>query len=227
VILMKRSGTRFAGAATRLAVAVAVSAGTMFGVVAGTFTVLAVALPAPAMAVVGDQGDDEPGQSGNSLPEGKSLTQMLFDKTPTVIHEAPLKAFPPLPAQSNLLPFQLDNTTSLDFAIDSKSVTIGDDNVIRYTVVIQSPSGGARNIRYEGLYCATGSWRLYSGTNDAGTAWDNSSTPWAPIEGGSMNNYHSTLASNYFCLDRSPVSKVSTIVQGIRYGKSLTAPLYH
>lgn len=226
MISMKRSGARLAGAATRLAVGVTVSAGTMFGTVAGTFTVLAVALPAPAMAVVGDQGDDEPGQSGNSLPEGKSLTQMLFDKTPTVIRETPLKAFPPLPEQSNLLPFQLDNTTSLDFSIDSKSITIGDDHVIRYTVVIQSP-GGARNVRYEGIYCSTGSWRLYTGTNDAGTAWDNSSTPWAPIEEGSMNNYHATLATNYFCQDRSPVSKVSTIVQGIRYGKSLTHALYN
>jgi len=226
VISMKRSGARFAGAATRHAVAVVVAAGTMLGAVAGTFTVLAVSLPVPAMAVVGDQSDDEPGQSGNSLPEGKSLTQMLFDKTPTVITETPLKAFPPLPVQSNLLPFQLDNTTSLDFSIDSKSITIGDDHVIHYTVVIQSP-GGARNIRYEGLYCATGSWRLYTGTNDAGTAWDNSSTPWAAIESGSMNNYHATLATNYFCQDRSPVSKVSAIVQSIRYGKSLTNSLYN
>ena len=215
MISLKRSGARFVGTATRIAVVVASAV--------GVFSALSVTLSTPAMAQQDDPGGADNGR--NALPEGKSLTQLLFDKTPTVIVETPLKAFPSLPQQSSLLPFQLDNRTNLDFAIDSKSISIGDDHVIRYTVVIQSP-GGARNVRYEGLYCATGSWRLYSGTNDAGTAWDNSSTPWSPIESGSLNNYHATLATNYFCQDRAPVTKVSGIVQSIRYGKSLTSSMY-
>ena len=45
--------------------------------------------------------------------------------------------------------------------VDEASVHYGSDDVIRYTMVIVSPSG-ARNVTFEGMRCETGERRLYA-----------------------------------------------------------------
>lgn len=48
-----------------------------------------------------------------------------------------------------------------DYYIDPKSVTLGSDDVTRYTVVLES-SSGARSIYYEGIHCETSRTRTYA-----------------------------------------------------------------
>ncbi|MCY0388915.1 CNP1-like family protein [Robbsia sp. Bb-Pol-6] len=154
---------------------------------------------------------------------GNSLVDMLFDRQ-SDWKEGPVDSLPALPSNGNLLPFDLSQRSGMKYMIDGKSVSVGADGVVRYTVVIDSPSG-TRNIRYEGMHCASYRWRLYSGTNSEGTAWDNASTDWARIEDSALNGYHGTLYNNYFCDNKVP-AKASNIVQNIRYGRSLRAQDY-
>ncbi|MBP0532933.1 hypothetical protein J8J19_22450, partial [Mycobacterium tuberculosis] len=59
--------------------------------------------------------------------------------------------FPAPPVDRDAVPFDVGgrDESPLRFAIDPKSVSIGKDNVVRYTVLSTSKTG-ARNVNYEG-----------------------------------------------------------------------------
>ena len=57
---------------------------------------------------------------------------------------------PAPPVAANLVPFFVSATATQEFAIDAKSLTLGSDGVIRYSLVTTSTSG-AKNISYEGI----------------------------------------------------------------------------
>jgi hypothetical protein len=56
---------------------------------------------------------------------------------------------PAAPQDGNLLPIYVGPTATQRFALDSKSISVGKDGVVRYTVVSTS-AGGAKNISFEG-----------------------------------------------------------------------------
>jgi len=68
---------------------------------------------------------------------------------------------PPFPKSENLIPFFVSTTTTNKFMIDGESLTLDTDDLIRYTLVISSPSG-ALNTSYEGIRCSTAERRLYA-----------------------------------------------------------------
>ncbi len=74
------------------------------------------------------------------------------DKNPTKA-ESP-EVFPSPVTKNNLLPFYVSPTASMDFAIDAKSVTVTYDGVVRFALIITSPSG-ANNISYKGIRCSS------------------------------------------------------------------------
>ena len=141
--------------------------------------------------------------------------------------EDKITTLPPLPQpNAKLLPFEVSNNTPLAFAIDPASVSIGNDGVVRYTVVITTPGGG-RNVNYEGIRCDTYEWRLYASLNADHDGWDETvANDWARIENGSLNAYHSALYTDYFCANKMPAGKASTIVNNLRYGRT-QASLIH
>lgn len=81
-----------------------------------------------------------------------------FDEKPWAEIEVQLPEFP---ETENLIPFQVGAIRDRQFFIDGRSISIGSDEVIRFSVVVISASG-ARNISFEGLRCATGERRLYA-----------------------------------------------------------------
>jgi len=135
--------------------------------------------------------------------------------------ENKLAGLPKLPqAGTTLLPFDVSNDTPLKFAVDPGSLSVGSDGVVRYTVVITSPSG-ARNVNYEGIRCDTYEWRLYASLNADHDGWDQTvANDWSRIENGSLNSYHAALYHDYFCTSKMPVGKASVIVENMRYGRS-------
>lgn len=160
---------------------------------------------------------------GASMPDdGQSTFQYLFDRK-SVFKEEKVDTLPALPDNADLLPFEVSKQTALTFAIDPKSVSIGKDGVIRYTAVITSASG-ARNVRYEGLRCEDGhQWRMYAAVDEDGTGWDReTNTEWAQVEWNSLNAYHAALAQDYFCNFSSLNGDAKTIVQNLRYKRTIT-----
>jgi hypothetical protein len=183
-------------------------------------TSLACGVLAPTLAAAGPSDGSLPGAS---MPEGDQSTfQYLFDRK-SVFTEEKVDTLPALPDNADLLPFEVSKQTTLTYAIDPKSVSIGKDRVIRYTVVITS-TAGARNVRYEGLRCEDGQqWRMYAAVDEDGAGWDrDTTTPWDQIEWNSLNAYHAALAHDYFCNFATPNGTAKTIVENIRYKRTIS-----
>ncbi|MCP3719338.1 CNP1-like family protein [Paraburkholderia sp. CNPSo 3281] len=135
--------------------------------------------------------------------------------------ENKLEGLPPLPqADATLLPFDVSNNSPLKFAVDPASLTVGTDGVVRYTIVITSPTG-ARNVNYEGIRCDTYEWRLYASLDADHNGWDQTvANNWSRIENGTLNAYQSRLYQDYFCANKMPIAKASTLIENLRYGRT-------
>jgi hypothetical protein len=183
-------------------------------------TSLACGVLAPTLAAAGPSDGSLPGAS---MPEGdKSTFEYLFDRK-SVFTEEKVDTLPALPDNADLVPFEVSKQSTLTYAIDPKSVSIGKDRVIRYTVVITS-TAGARNVRYEGLRCEDGQqWRMYAAVDEDGAGWDrDTTTQWEQIEWNSLNAYHAALAHDYFCNFTTPYGTAKSIVENMRYKRTIT-----
>lgn len=128
---------------------------------------------------------------------------------------------PAPPRPENLLPFHVSQMATQTFAIDSQSVSVGTDGVIRYTLVATSETG-ARNVSYEGVRCATYERKLYAFGQTNGS-WSRSRRDrWERIGSGTLNRQHAALAKDYFCLEKTVAGDANEIVSRIRDKKTLT-----
>lgn len=135
---------------------------------------------------------------------------------PKAWQEAP-SSLPAPPQAGQLIPFELLASSPMASAVDAGSISVGTDGVVRYTLVITSPSG-ARNVSFEGIRCATFEYRLYATLPAGGNRWAPSQeTSWRPIQAVAHNNYRATLAKDYFCEGHAPTTdNVSGILAKLR-----------
>lgn len=107
-------------------------------------------------------------------------------------------ALPAFPASKNLIPFEASPVTRNQHFVDATSISVGKDAVLRYTVVIEAPSG-AKNISFEGMRCDTGERRLYAYGHSDGT-WSLARSPtWQEIDFISVFSYQKILYEEFFC----------------------------
>jgi hypothetical protein len=120
------------------------------------------------------------------------------DKKPWSEIEAQLPAYP---RAENLLRFEGGVPTGNRFYIDAPSLSVGEDGVVRYTMLIRA-SGGASNVSFEGIRCATGEHKLYAvGRSDG--KWVRARDPaWRGIAYRELNHPHWTLFKEFYCVDR-------------------------
>ena len=121
---------------------------------------------------------------------------------------------PPYPQEADLLSFRVGAVRDTQFLVDTKSMAVGSDDVVRYTLVVIG-SGGARNVSYEGLRCATGERRFYAFGRLDKTWGKARSNQWAAIRGGT-NNHHVELYTNYMCDGVVVLSRVEDILRRMR-----------
>lgn len=77
---------------------------------------------------------------------------------------------PAYPADADWVRFFVPLQTDYTYYVDSKSLTLGDDGVIRYVLRMLSKSG-ANNISFEGLRCSGRSTRAYAFANASNQSW--------------------------------------------------------
>ncbi|TWG78775.1 CNP1-like family protein [Cupriavidus gilardii J11] len=140
-------------------------------------------------------------------------------------NEAPTK-LPAPPAEADLIPFEVGTTGRLSFAVDAKSIVVGEDGAVRYTVVVSSPSG-ARNISHEGVRCDTFQRKLFATMPPGSKQWvPNSSVgaeQWRRMDPGVRNSYAANLAIDYLCEGRTVAGKAEDIVRTLRDGTPRSA----
>ncbi|MFZ6843932.1 CNP1-like family protein [Undibacterium sp. RuTC16W] len=120
---------------------------------------------------------------------------------------------PATPETINMVSFY--DSGSQSFAIDSKSITITSDGIIRYSLIAVS-SNGAKNVSYEAIRCATYEKKLYAFGRPDGSWSRSRRNQWDNISALSANKQHSTLFNDYFCEGNSIAGKASVIVDRIK-----------
>lgn len=105
---------------------------------------------------------------------------------------------PPPPNPASLIQVDVGVLTGNQFFVDEQSVSYGGDEVIRYTLVVTT-SGGAKNVSYEGMRCATAERRLYAFGRSDGTWSKARNNAWIRIQENNLNRQHAALFRDYFC----------------------------
>ena len=124
---------------------------------------------------------------------------------------------PAMPLAENLIPFEtISAIATHSFAIDAKSLSVGSDGVVRYTLVATSPSG-AKAISYEGIRCHSFERKLYAFGHTNGTWSRSRRDQWESIPRHTTNNHHATLASEYFCDGRAVVGGANEIIYRVKW----------
>lgn len=124
---------------------------------------------------------------------------------------------PAYPKPENLLPFSVSSATGNRFFVDAASISVGEDKVVRYTVVIDA-AGGARNVSFEGLRCESGERRLYAYGHSDGT-WSRArarNAGWETIKFRSLLSYQKALFEDHFCPDGIRVKDGAEAVRNLK-----------
>jgi len=107
--------------------------------------------------------------------------------------------FPAFPRAENVVPLDSERVGSgYRYFLDAASVSLGDDEVTRYTVILQSPEGSS-NLFYEGIRCATDEIKTYGYGTRQGTFRAVADTDWIGVYAEGPLGYRTLLADHYVC----------------------------
>lgn len=138
-----------------------------------------------------------------------------FDDTEKPWQEVAVQ-LPAQPKPENLVSFYVSPTATQTFFIDAKSLSIGSDDVVRYTLVAKSATG-AENISYEGIRCKSYEKKLYAFGHHDGSWSRSRRDQWEPITGTASNRQHAALAKDYFCNGEAVADNADNILRKMRW----------
>ncbi|MEW6119638.1 MAG: CNP1-like family protein [Pseudomonadota bacterium] len=124
---------------------------------------------------------------------------------------------PPYPKSENLLPFTVSSATRNRYFLDAASITVGEDKVVRYIVVIEA-AGGARNVSFEGMRCETVERRLYAYGQPDGTWSKARNAGWEAIKLRSLLSHHKALYEDLLCPDGINVQTPAEALRALKQG---------
>ena len=130
--------------------------------------------------------------------------------------EAQKALLPSYPKRETLVPFYVGATKAFAFFVDSASVSVRPDGIVRYTLVARSLSGG-ENVSYEGIRCGTYETRTYA-FGGADSSWVQArNQQWKPYS-RYQDDLHLVLADDFFC-SASGAKTAEEAVRGLVRGK--------
>jgi hypothetical protein len=128
-----------------------------------------------------------------------------------------LTQLPAYPDVKNLMAFDAGSATSNQYFVDTTSIKVGEDGVIRFSLVIKSAEG-ALNVSYEGIRCATKERKLYAlGRNDK--TWSQPRvSEWQKLDFVRQFYAQRELSKNIFCPHQQIVSSPEEAIQALKAG---------
>jgi len=124
---------------------------------------------------------------------------------------------PPLPQPAALIPLYVAPNSTNRFFVDEASLSVGTGGLIRYTMVVKSPSG-ATTVNFEGMRCPDWLRVVYAFGQADGTWRKARNSEWGPIGGSGPNGYQYVLYRHYLCPDGVPVRDAAEAVTALRRG---------
>lgn len=126
---------------------------------------------------------------------------------------------PPYPKEENLVEFSVSSATANKYMIDLASLSVGSDEVIRYTLVVQSPRG-ARTVNFEGMRCEPAEFKIYGFGQPDGKWTQNKRSAWQPYKLRSLLSYHKALFEDHFCPDWLRIRDAEEGIRNLKRGKA-------
>lgn len=124
---------------------------------------------------------------------------------------------PAPPRSESLQSFYVSAATDNKFFVDASTLSVGDDGVVRYTLVVLSPEGG-RNVSFEGMRCETKERRMYA-SGRADGSWSRSrGNQWSRILDAAANRHYATLFLEYFCFGGVIVRNIGEARDALKRG---------
>lgn len=111
--------------------------------------------------------------------------------------EQPL-VLPPYPHEENLI--EVDSARygfPYRLFVDSASLSVGEDRVVRYTAVLRSDSG-VDNVSFEGIRCVRRQFKRYA-YGSVGQFYPLANNDWQYIRQTRQDIFRKLLADDYFC----------------------------
>lgn len=124
---------------------------------------------------------------------------------------------PPPASDATLRTFFVSAASPNRFYVDEASLEVGEDGVIRYVLVIRTP-GGAENVTFEGIRCASAERRIYAIGQEGGAWVDARRSEWEPIRANNYNMPRAALAANYVCDGPAPPRNRAEALRWLRHG---------
>ena len=122
---------------------------------------------------------------------------------------------PSYPTSGDLVPFDAGGASPHRFYVDARSLSVGEDGVVRYTLVIKA-AGGATNVTFEGIRCELRQQKYYA-VGRADGNWVRARNPqWRRIESQDVNRHHSVLYAEFFCSGKQPHASVREVLRLLR-----------
>ena len=128
-----------------------------------------------------------------------------------------LAQLPAYPDAKSLLAFDAGSVTSNQYLVDTTSIKIGEDGVIRFSLVIKS-STGVLNVSYEGIRCATSERKLYALGRDDKTWIQPRISEWQKLDFVRQFYAQRELAKNIFCPHGQTASSTEDAIQALKAG---------
>jgi len=150
-----------------------------------------------------------------SAPVAWAQSRALFEEAPKAEWKEVETTLPTYPASADLIPFSVSPAATARFFIDGKSLRLGEDGVLRFTLLVRA-AGGAENLSYEGIRCDTAERKLYATGRGNGEWARVRSEAWLRIEDNSRNRQHAVLAKDFFCPPSAARPSVTEIIQSLR-----------
>jgi hypothetical protein len=119
---------------------------------------------------------------------------------------------PAYPEPQDFYSFYVSAAASSRFFVDVRNIRIGSDGVVRYTLMVVSPSG-IKNISHEGMRCQSREKRTYALGRVHDKVWSRArGSQWTRIRNETVNRHHAALFLDFFC----PNGLIATDVESIR-----------
>jgi CNP1-like family len=147
---------------------------------------------------------------------GDQVDNMHFDEKYVKKWKESKVTIPSYPNDRDLLPVPMGATDTLKIFVDDKSISRAPDLVVRFSLVVQSPSG-ARSVFYEGLRCETRQYKTYAIGTDNHRFVPVNSPRWRTIPRAEMNAFRDNLYRNYICDGHATARAPEEIVRLLKY----------